>query len=864
MKYHNFDIRINSINKGTYFVKARSAEGDTATAELNVNGILKEFLELISNLGGRQPLESLGSNLHAALFQDEIASLMAKTQRRVRPPDKIRLRLDFSEAISLMPWECLYDRNKERFLTLSNTSLIRFVESEKPITELKIDLPLKVLLVIAGPEGQERTARSLILKTFAQFNHEMVEYTLLEGRPTAQAIRTRLSNERYHVLHLVASSGRAPDHDYILLDAGGSTPERVLVRQLTQIVKECRNLKLLILDCPATSEPKACGLAAIGQQLVGSGVTAAIVMQFPMAEPASFEFTKDFYTQITEGEEPGRLDAAVTHARNSIVKISTDAPDFAAPALITRSPNGVIFYFDARKPPRSSRSAVAGRSEKSGRLSRRARSIRKGFLRDIRTAHQRNITLLSKEAKHGDNELKERLNTEISEERLRVIDLEDKLWRWGKTLLLAFLFSLVMLFASEVNFLNKFWDFDDRVTNKIIDYANERMKPGLIPGRLALITLDQPAQPNGDEITATRKTLATLIPILSGAKASVLAIDVGFNKPSLGDKALAAAIGEAQSNHTLTVLFSTRDVKGDGSPTKAPPSDLQDSLAGKYGLVELDAPADDKQHHIVRRAVLGKYVGAQEPDDTQQEIPLYPSLALQAVINQRFPQRTVQKVFYDLDHSTIRVGDVNSHDGAMRIPASNPLFDKNKTARYRAFYFIHYVVENSLEEESHSAQTIIERQNDKTTLDAFKDRIVFLTIPKKGEADTFDTPRGQRRGTDILLNVASNLLSNEFITRQSLVSRYLVIVLMVAVGLLLHARFARAWRFKVKVNLKFLVDPVQIPFILAIVGFAYLAVIESYYEHYLVICDLAYPLIALVASYGLLALTRALVIRKWS
>jgi hypothetical protein len=72
-------------------------------------------------------------------------------------------------------------------------------------------------------------------------------------------------------------------------------------------------------------------------------VPAVVAMQYPLTDDAAMAFAEEFYRRLCMGENAGRVDVAVTHARNLLAILYPDNRCFAAPVVYTRAPDGVIF-----------------------------------------------------------------------------------------------------------------------------------------------------------------------------------------------------------------------------------------------------------------------------------------------------------------------------------------------------------------------------------------------------------------------------------------------------------------------------------------------------------------------------------------
>jgi len=862
MKYHNFDLEITDTGNGSFLLTGKSHAGEIATAELSDKTLQQVRKQVPYSASKGDPDKDFGEQLFDLLLRDGIGDLFEENYPKANG-GLLRLRLCVKSLVmSAVAWEFLYHPERKVFLAAQpQTSLIRYTAQENLVNNFKIDLPLKVLLVI--PEGT-KLDRASILKPLFNSDLKLVEFSLQEEKCTQRAILRKLSGN-YHVLHFIGTGGCDSSGYYLYLDGDeNGASELVRLEPLLQLIQKSSSLKLVMLDCYSADSAIKSTLASLGPPLIESGVPAVVASQFPMTRQASLCFALEFYKQLSEGDEPGRIDAAVTLARKNVLDNDSDPANFGAPVLFSSACESVIFYFDRPKLPVLSLAWLRRLTKKIRPFARRtrARAKRLQLLRDIRSVHVRNIRVLES----GDHRMgTAQLNKRVKAEQAHIIEIEDKLWPWGKTLLLALAFSLVLGLASESNLLNIFLA-DDFFTHAMMDWANARKKPELDKESVALVRVDASTP------ELQRSQLEELLPIVAKSGARVVAFDIDFvHAPKEADANLAAAINNLGSN--VSVLSSAGDRIGeDGAPANPPPKPLADVLTGKYGIIEVDQPAIGKggANHVVRRAVLASYVSDKPPDDTQDEIPVYPSLVLRTIIESAGLDESKKKVFYHLDGEYIRIGDECPHDQDPRIRATSPLddkatFDDGKKRKYRAFGYIHHAVKGSILAAETTYSVIKDRQNDATKLNGlFDKRIVLFTLKDgKTKEDTFNVPSGEQLlGAEILANVISNLKNRAPIVRLPWFKRYLCIVLMVAIGLFLQIRFARIFRKEIALKFWLLAEPVQIPIILAVVGVIYLVIAELFYESKLIIFDITYPLIALVVSYSALGFARRYVMNE--
>ena len=155
--------------------------------------------------------KEFGSKLYRALFQDQVQIALARSlDAALHAEQGLRIRLRLTQAPGLLdlPWEYLYDPIRQRFFSQSNqTPLVRFVDLPQPIPPLLVQLPLKVLVMIASPHGYEQLDgekewRDVQAALGDLERRGLVQVTRLP-QGTLAALRRQLQREQYHIIHFI-------------------------------------------------------------------------------------------------------------------------------------------------------------------------------------------------------------------------------------------------------------------------------------------------------------------------------------------------------------------------------------------------------------------------------------------------------------------------------------------------------------------------------------------------------------------------------------------------------------------------------------------------------------------------------------
>ncbi len=342
--YSTLEIAVGPLAGGAYPLTVGGAGGDGRGAlTIPSDAAFVEQLARLRSLDTDAALiESIGRSLFAALFDGEIRAAYDRARGALQPGQALRLTLDIAASegdVAGLPWEVLNDPACGA-LALTDAPPLRYLPLPTIAQTLKIDLPLRVLLTAAQTPPPVAVARELdaareALSRLGDFVEVVVEEHL-----TAAKLQDLL-RQRFHVWHFVGHGSSAADGTgkLILEDGdGGAAPIDAL--QLGALLAGS-GVRLALLS--------ACDGARLGDDvlrgtapaLIRAGVPAVVAMQFAAAAESTRAFAAELYQTLGEGFP---LDACVTEGRRAVAAISgTSYPDWATPALYSRSPETMLF-----------------------------------------------------------------------------------------------------------------------------------------------------------------------------------------------------------------------------------------------------------------------------------------------------------------------------------------------------------------------------------------------------------------------------------------------------------------------------------------------------------------------------------------
>ena len=297
----------------------------------------------------RDFLTTIGGTLSDALFTGEVRDLYHESLGRVQHDDDegLRLRLCIDPpALSALPWELAYDRTRDTFLaTSTETPLTRYINLHEPIDELRTAPPISVLVAIPDGSGLDVAMERAIIEDALSALGDAVTVVALEGNVTRSAISQALLAAQHHVFHFIGHGRFSNNDGYLVLNAEDGTQEDLIAaRSFAGFFRDYQSMKLVVLNaCQGAAVASTRPLAGIAPQLVRAGIPSVVAMQYPFADTAAVLFAREFYRKLCTGSNRGRVDAAVSHARNRLQMDFVDTLAFATPVLYMRSPTGVIF-----------------------------------------------------------------------------------------------------------------------------------------------------------------------------------------------------------------------------------------------------------------------------------------------------------------------------------------------------------------------------------------------------------------------------------------------------------------------------------------------------------------------------------------
>ena len=551
MRFHNFDLWIDEKDKASleYHLRASIETFDSASglmridpSSAEVNSILERFSQRDTN---RQFLTAAGTLFYKAVFQIEdhrIYDLFQRCLGRFLPTahDGIRLRLRIeAPEIAVLPWEFLYLPGNDVFLsTWIRTPLVRYLDVDRPVPKLEMSPPIRMLVVIpSNPDlpNLNTVEEKDVLQRALKGMQGYVEPKYLEGDVSLDQIEETLNENEFHILHFIGHGDFDGDEGVLWL-----TAEKVNHEQLGDLFQNREHMKLIVLNaCKGAKVSPAKPFLGIAPQLVKKGVPAVVAMQYSIYDDVAVHFSMQFYKSLFKGKYWGRVDLALTQARNSLRVKYPEERAFGAPVLFLRSPKGVLFH---QSLPRT----ILGILRKIPHLLATTNEAHR--LED--TAH----TYIYNKCVIKDSEVDAQTKTALIQEAEERVKQIYKLLKY-QSLAAAAVVAFIMFCMFWVNLLDlaRLDTTMESYTMKLGDYFVHKQ----FTDNIVMISIDEKVEEQvGEEFGMSwRGDYARLTTNLSKAGAKVIVFDMYFDSDSPEhDDEFSQAITQARQRGTSVIV----------------------------------------------------------------------------------------------------------------------------------------------------------------------------------------------------------------------------------------------------------------------------------------------------------------------
>jgi hypothetical protein len=372
--YLDFDLEIGEGTGPKYPVSVRSPAGEAQEemsfpfADRELGKKLEDLEVALIRSGGRrrrispqeQTVRDFGKRMFEALLVGDVRTRYLMSLDEAAQQDKgLRLKLRVrSPQLALLPWEFLYDPDYGDYLCLSSdTPIVRYVDLRRPVRQLTVAPPLKILGMVASPRGLDpldvEHEKELVDEAIEGLRADgLVELTWLGGQ-TWRHLQRAMRHGPWHIFHFVGHGDFDPEAEegvIALKDEETGRAHLLESRDLARLLDGHRYLRLVLLNsCEGARGSEGDPFSGTAATLVRRGIPAVVAMQYEITDKAAIEFSRGFYEATADGWP---VDAAVGAGRTAVSVSLRHTLEWGTPVLYMRSPDGRLFDIpaEARKP----------------------------------------------------------------------------------------------------------------------------------------------------------------------------------------------------------------------------------------------------------------------------------------------------------------------------------------------------------------------------------------------------------------------------------------------------------------------------------------------------------------------------------
>ncbi len=354
ISYETFELLIGERTEAGYSVRVLDSPHGQAKGLLQLDeDALAELIDALEVIEARETdidtLAQIGEFLFDALFADDILLLYRQSLAVVHGQEsRLRVRLHIEPpALAALPWEFLHDAETASFPAISpETALMRFIPMKLPVRASAIEPPLRILAVIANPEGVvpldvEQEKRILQEALQPQIDAGRIQLQVID-KARIETINQAMRSYEPHIFHFVGHGLFDGDQAYVILEDEDGMAKPVDETVFREIFAASKETRLAVLNaCQTATTSSTRPLAGLAPNLLQRKLSAVIAMQYTVADKAALIFARDLYRSLALGLP---LEAAVSEARKAIyMECGPDMPDWGTPVLFLRAKDGQLF-----------------------------------------------------------------------------------------------------------------------------------------------------------------------------------------------------------------------------------------------------------------------------------------------------------------------------------------------------------------------------------------------------------------------------------------------------------------------------------------------------------------------------------------
>jgi len=304
-EYIDFELEIHKGSHRRYSVSVRSPAGEAQEQmrfpfdKWELENRLLALENTLLRFGGsrrripsqeEQAVQEFGQSLLQALLVGEVRTRYEVSLLEARRQNKgLRLKLRIQPPeLARLPWEFLYDPDHDEYLSLSDkTPLVRYVDLHRPIEQLPVTPPLRILGMVASPQDlpeldveHEKRLVEQALRTLRA--SRLVELSWLEGQ-TWEDLQQAMWGGPWHIFHFIGHGvfNQASDEGCIALSDEEGRSRLLGARNLARLLDGHYPLRLVLLNsCEGARGSARDAFSGAAATLVRRGIPAVVAMQY--------------------------------------------------------------------------------------------------------------------------------------------------------------------------------------------------------------------------------------------------------------------------------------------------------------------------------------------------------------------------------------------------------------------------------------------------------------------------------------------------------------------------------------------------------------------------------------------------------
>ena len=324
-----------------YQAQLTTSSGQTLTATLDGQPNLPPP-------GTGAPLD-YGTRLFEWVFRGELRNGFQMLKELSRgsesewPAMRILLKLEPDSPLAELIWETMCPSPSDLPIAAS-AAFSRYLHSTTPSRPVVWDRPIRILLIVANPEGLQRFDLDSVDQTLERSVLQGAEQQL-EGRIVVKRLlKAQLDDIRreehvgYHITHLLAHAIPKDGRGGVVLADSMGKATIVSLDEVAEAIASPQDVTapyLVFLALPVNGEaPHGRVLMELSGLLVRAGVQSVVVLQAPIEPDSLMTFMEQFYRVLLD---TGAIDVAVAEGRKKMFMNAPTSWDWTWPVLCSRA-----------------------------------------------------------------------------------------------------------------------------------------------------------------------------------------------------------------------------------------------------------------------------------------------------------------------------------------------------------------------------------------------------------------------------------------------------------------------------------------------------------------------------------------------